>query len=176
MKPGIIIVSIAALALSVVATPDTAAKAWGGWQGMNLSLSGSSYSITTLPDGTATSVPPFTAGQIAVARGKYGRATLRSQTFAGEFAPAAPGQCPETLPLRGVLTVSFVLTYLDGSLLSGTTTGENFYCTDGLVFDGQGAGIITGGSRRFEGAAGTWDVEAIVQNSRLTGDLHIDLD
>jgi hypothetical protein len=176
MKPGMIIVSIAALALSVVAMQDTSAKAWGGWQGMNLRLSGSSYSITTLPDGTATSVPPFTADQHAIARGKYGRATLRSQTFAGEFAPAAPGQCPEGLPLRGVLTISFVLTYADGSLLSGTTTGENFYCTDGSVFRRQGAGIITGGARRFEGATGTWDVDALVQSSRLTGDLHVDLD
>ena len=44
------------------------------------------------------------------------------------------------------------------------------------MFEGQGAGTITGGAKRFEGASGTWDVDALVQGSRLTGDLHIDLD
>lgn len=176
MKPGIIIVSIAALALTVFATTNTDAKAWSGWHGMDLRLSGSSFSVTTLPNGTATAVPPFTAVQSGTARGKYGRAMLSAQTFAGELVPAAEGECPENLPLRGPLTITFVLTYNDGSVLSGSTAGENSYCTDGSTFLGEGVGNITGGARRFEGATGTWDVEAVVQSSRLTGDLHIDLD
>ena len=88
MKSNIIAIAVAALALAVFATPDTDAKAWGSWHGMNLRLAGSSYSVTTLPDGTATAVPPFTATQSGIAQGKYGRAAQG----AWRRACGAPGE------------------------------------------------------------------------------------
>jgi hypothetical protein len=178
MKKGITFIAIAAMALAFVATADTDAKAWWGWHGMNLKIAGSSFSVTTLPDGTTNAVPPFTAIQNGIARGKYGKAQLRSQTFAGELAPAAEGECPDGLVLRGALTISFVLTYSDGSLISGTTTGDSHYCTDftGTTFATDAAGIITGGARRFDDATGDWNVDATIEGSRLTGNLLVDLD
>lgn len=176
MKLGTSIAVIAAMALAIVATPDTNAKAWWGWHGMNMKIAGSSFSVTTLPDGTATAVPPFTAIQNGVARGKYGKAQITSQTFAGDFAPAAPGECPETLPLRGPLSIIFVLTYNDGSILSARTTGDNSYCTDGTIFVTNATGEIIGGERRFKNATGTWDVDAKIEGSRMTGKLAVDLD
>ena len=178
MKKGVTFIAIVAMALAVVATSDTDAKAWWGWHGMNLKIAGSSFSVTTLPDGTVDAVPPFTSIQNGVARGKYGKAQLRSQTVAGELAPAAEGECPDGLTLRGTLTISFVLTYKDGSLISGSTTGDSYYCTnfDGTMFEKDSAGIITGGARRFEDATGSWNVDAEIQGTRLTGDLLVDLD
>jgi len=176
MKPGIVIVALAAMALAIVATADTQAKAWGSWHGMSLRLAGSSFVVSTEADGTIKELPPFTSIQNGIAKGKSGRAQFRAQTVAGipEFDPE---NCPEGLPLRGPLTATFVLTYNDGSILSGVTGGDNHYCTDGLGLNfADFGGSITGGDRRFEGATGTWQASGLIDAARVTVELDIDLD
>jgi len=178
MKSGIFIVVLAAMGLAIVATPDTHAKAWWGWgsHGMNMRLAGSSFVVSTVEDGTPKQLPPFTSVQNGIAKGKSGRAQFRAQTVAGipEFDPE---NCPEGLPLRGPLTATFVLTYNDGSILSGVTGGDNHYCTDGLGLNfADFGGSITGGDRRFEGATGFWEAAAEVDGARITGEIEIDLD
>jgi len=178
MKPGIFVVVLAAMALAIVATPDTHAKAWWGWgsHGMNMRLAGSSFVVSTVEDGTPKQLPPFTSVQNGIAKGKSGGAQFRAQTVAGVAIPE--DLCPEALPFGGPLTVTFVLTYNDGSILSGWGGPEtNSYCTDGGdVSVSEFTGIITGGDKRFEGATGTWTASARIDEARVTGDIEIDLD
>jgi hypothetical protein len=174
MKPGIVIIGLVGLALAVVGLQDSPAQA----EHSTTRLSGSSFIISTLADGTIKEIPPFASVQSGIAKGGFGSAVFRSQTSAGELGPAAPGECPDGFPVKGPLTATFVLTYDDGSILSGVTGLDNFYCADltGDVFVADFGGIITGGDGRFEGATGFWEAAAEVDGARITGEIEIDLD
>lgn len=174
MKPGIIIVALAAMALAIIGMQDSPAQA----KGSTTTLAGSSFIVSALEDGTPKTIPPFASVQSGIAKGGFGNALFRSQTVAGEVGPAAPGECPEGLPLKGTLTATFVLTYDDGSILSGATVSDNFYCSDvaGEIFVAEFGGIILGGDKRFEGATGLWGAAAQVDDARVTGEVEIDLD
>lgn len=174
MKPGIFIVVLAAMALAVVGMQDSPAQA----KDSTTTLAGSSFIVSTLEDGTPKTIPPFTSVQSGIAKGGFGSAVFRSQTVAGELGPAASGECPEGFPAKGTITVTFVVTYNDGSILSGVTGPDNFYCADPVrdVFFAEFAGTITGGDGRFEGATGFWEAAAQVDGARLTGEVEIDLD
>lgn len=168
MKTGIL-VALAALALAVVVVPDADAH---GHAGPDLSqrLSGSSFSADPDPN-----TGHITGWQNLIAKGQPGRAHVDGQFELGLFTPNAA--CPAQFPLGGdVIRFAWVETYSDGSLLTGSAT-EGLVCADGLGGSTTVvSGNITGGTGRFEGAAGTWEAEALLANNGLTGNVTADFD
>jgi hypothetical protein len=170
MKKGIF-VTLAALALVVFAVPYAQGN---DGRDLTLRLYGSSFITSSLDDGTPT--PPGLAAtslHSGIAKGS-GSAVFSAQTVIEEALP--DGRCPAELPFGGDLTVIAVYTFADGSILSTETGIGNFFCSDGLVFVADLAGIVTGGDGRFEGATGTWEGSAQVDGPRTTGDIVVELD
>ncbi len=171
MKKGIFI-AMAALGLALFAVPE--AHGVDG-QTLNVRLSGSSFITSSQDDGTPTpATGAFTSLQSGIAKGS-GSAIFSAQTVVAEAA-LPDARCPAELPFGNDLTTTFVTTYSDGSILSGTSGTGSFFCTDGLVFLANFVGTITGGEGRFEGATGTWEATARTQSARVTGEVSIDLD
>ena len=160
MKIGIFI-GIAALGLALFAVPD-AHGWWNHGPDINYRVSGSSFTVDVDEEtGDSTTL------QNSIAKGQPGYAHLDSQVVFGTVGPY------EGCPVFGAdATANWVAIYRDGSVLTGSGSGS--VCTDGVAFTGQVAGEITGTAGRFEGASGTWEADASVENSTflatLTGD------
>ena len=175
MKTGIV-VALAALALAIFVVPEAQGK---DGRTLDVSLAGSNF-ITSDEDGIPTPLDgrPITAIQNGIAKGSGG--AIFSSNAALEQVPENPLEFPPDCLAQGLagapLTISFVLTYNDGSLLSLATGPGSFYCTDGTDFSVDGVGIVTGGNGRFEGATGTFSVTAFSEPPRVLADLEIDLD
>jgi len=171
MKTGIII-AMAALGLAIFAVPDTPAEARGGWHhgpDVNQRFSGSTFVVDAdAVTGNQTSLLN------ALCKGQPGTAQLASLI---EFGPAGPDdRCPSELPFGAeIISQTWVQTYNDGSLLTGTTDSGSFLCSHGIVFAAEVSGTITGGTRRFKNASGTWKADARTENSGLTGHIKVDL-
>jgi len=188
MKTGIFIIA-AALALALFAVPDTPAQAWWWWHrgpDISLELFGSNFTTSSDDDGTPSALGAVsTSLQSGIAKGKSGRPIFSAQTIIE--AAGADSRCG-VLPGAGLSTTA-VFTYKDGSILSVTTDDDlSFYCFQPTVVDPDtGApitgifsvnfeGTVTGGTRRFEGATGTWVGSAEAEGGRVTAHVEIDLD
>ena len=179
MKKGIL-VAIAALALAVFAVPEAQGN---DGRSLDLRLSGSNF-ITSSEDGRPTpadGLSPLTSLASGIAKGSG--SPLFSTQAVLEPLPASPVDYPPAClamdpPMAGAdISITTVLTYNDGSLLSLATGPDAFYCTDGVLFVVGGLeGIVTGGEGRFEGATGTFDGTAQTQANRATAHIMVDLD
>jgi len=155
------------------------AKAANGGRTIHVSLAGSNYS-TSDEDGVPTPLDgrPLVAIQNGIAKG--GGAALFTSNAELDAIPMNPADFPPDCLAAGLagstLTVSFVLMYNDGSLLSLVTGPGTFFCTDGTVFTVAGAGVVTGGEKRFAGATGTFSATAESTPPRVLAELEIDLD
>ena len=92
-------------------------------------------------------------------RGSPGRATAQS---VGEFTPLAPGpDCPVGALQSDLVQQSVVQMYSDLSMIFFVGTSGHICVNFVPLFEitGQVAGIITGGTGRFEGAIGSWATE-----------------
>ncbi len=176
MKTGISI-ALAALALALFAVPDAYGESGPD---MSLRLSGSNFITSSQADGTPTPLGAVsTSLQSGIAKGS-GSPIFSAQTIIEEVGQDE--RCGD-LPGAGLSTTT-VLTYNDGSILSLTTDDEkSFYCFEQTsadpiagIFFVEFEGTITGGTRRFEGATGTWVGSAEAESSRVTADVEIDLD
>jgi hypothetical protein len=126
-----------------------------------------------------------TAAINGIAKGKPGRA-LVTGVLVFEDPPLPPEPDPRCtdkyegqFPLFSEITrFEWGETYDDGSLLAGFVfpPGQGF-CTDGTLSVADLTGLITGGTGRFEGASGTWRIEASspTANTATTGTLTVDL-
>ncbi len=94
---------------------------------------------------------------VARAKGMPGRATLLLRTKFGEFAPGP--DCPTDTLQQGLQNVSLVETFLDLSQIFGFAT-SGVICLDPATGTSELAleGVYTGGTRRFEGASGSFSV------------------
>ena len=184
MKTGIVITA-AALGLALFAVPDAQAWWWNRGPDLDLRVSGSNF-ITSSTDGRPTPLGAVsTSMQSGIAKGKSGRPIFSAQTIIE--AGGADSRCG-VLAGAGLSTTA-VFTYKDGSILSVTTDDDlSFYCFQPTVVDPDtGApiagifsvefeGTVTGGTRRFEGATGTWVGSAEAEGGRVTAHVEIDLD
>jgi hypothetical protein len=166
MKLGIF-VALAALALVLFAVPD----AYGmEGPGVNQRLSGSTFSTLDAETGNSTSK------LIALAKGQPGTARAAAQLIWGPPLGIDP-RCPPEFPFgSNVVSFLWVETYDDGSLLTGSASEGQAVCSDGVTFFADLIGSITGGTGRFEGASGGWQVEAqTVAPQAIAGTLMADL-
>ena len=177
---SLILVAAAAMALTLVGTPDVEARGWGSWhKTLNLRIAGSNYITSNLEDGTPTPANMTTTSiSNGIIRGG-GAGVFTAQNVAQGVAdlenPFDP-RCEGTpLPIGNDLDTTIVVTRYDGSVLS-LDTEDSYYCTDGITFVGYLGGVVLGGEGRYEGATGTWEGTAQVFQSRLTGTLDVDLD
>lgn len=170
MKPGMILISIAALALAVFAAPD--ARGDSG-PGVNQRLFGSTFTID-VDDETGNT----TSQQNMVAKGQPGKAQVVSLL---EFGPplGIDPRCPEELPFGSdLISFAFVETFNDGSILTGAASPGQAVCSDGATFAADIVGVLTGGTGRFEDASGTWAATASTpaENNSITGTFTADFD
>lgn len=155
------------------------AKAANGGRTIHVSLAGSNYS-TSDEDGVPTPLDgrPLVAIQNGIAKG--GGAALFTSNAELDAIPMNPADFPPDCQAAGLagstLSVSFVLMYNDGSLLSLATGPGTYFCTDGTVFTVVGAGVVTGGEKRFAGATGTFSTTAESTPPRVLAEVEIDLD
>jgi hypothetical protein len=173
MKTGIFI-ALAALAVAVLAIPEAQGR---NGRTLNVDIAGSNYA-TSDENGVPTPADgqPLVAMQNGIAKG--GGAAHFTSNAVLDAIPLNPADFPPTCLVAGLagstLSVSLVLMYNDGSLLSLATEGA-VYCTDGTVFTVIGGGNVTGGEKRFSGATGTFIVTADSTPPRVVGELEIDL-
>jgi hypothetical protein len=100
------------------------------------------------------------------------------------WGPLAPDdsdnpRCPSNTPLTAdIITLEWVQTYWDGSLLTGNTSGGFLCATFAGLFAAEITGNISGGTKRFKDASGTWTAFATspAENQGVTGSLEADLD
>jgi hypothetical protein len=171
MKTGIF-VTVAALALALFAVPEAHGN---DGSDLNLRLAGSNLITSSTEEGRPTPLGEVsTSLQSGIVKGSSGAGIFSAQTIIEEALPDP--RCPLELPVGNDLSTTFVLTYADGSILSGTTGPDSFFCSDGVVFSVEFVGIVTGGERRFEGATGTWEGTARAESSRVTAEITVDLD
>ena len=155
------------------------AKAANGGQTIHMSLAGSNFS-TSDEDGVPTPLDgrPLVAIQNGIAQG--GGAAFFTSEAVLDAIPTNPADFPPDCLAAGLagstVTVSFVLMYNDGSLLTLATGPGAYFCTDGTVFTVAGAGAVTGGEKRFAGASGTFSATAESTPPRVLAELEIDLD
>lgn len=173
---SVVLIALAALAVAVFAIPE--AQGTTG-RTLDVSLAGSNF-ITSDEDGAPTPLDgqPVIAIQSGIVKGSGGAIWTSNAVL--EQVPANPLEFPPDCLAQGLagapLTVSFVLTYNDGSILSLATSAGTFFCTDGTDFSVDAVGIVTGGNGRFEGASGTFAGTAFSEPPRVTAELTIDLD
>jgi hypothetical protein len=169
MKAGVFI-ALAALALAVVAVPEAQGKSGGD---VDQRISGSVF-VTDVDD---TGVTTSSASLLAI--GQPGTAQVQGLIV---FEPVlgVDGRCPEEFPLGSdLISLDFVETFNDGSLLIGTVSPGQAVCTNGVTNIVDVVGRITRGTGRFEGASGTWQVEASTPagpDAGATGSFTADLD
>lgn len=166
MKKGIF-VALAAMALAIFVVPEAYGNAGPDidWQ-----FSGSNFNVDADEEGTVSVVNAFAKGQPGTAHvGVRSRIAVLQRPFAG---------CPDDWFGADVMSQFAVATFNDGSILTAQGT-DGFVCTpDGDIFTGVAAGIVTGGTGRFEGASGTWESNSFLQGAgtgitgTLTADLH----
>lgn len=155
------------------------AKAANGGQTIHVSLAGSNFS-TSDEDGVPTPLDgrPLVAIQNGIAQG--GGAAFFTSEAVLDAIPTNPADFPPDCLAAGLagstVTVSFVLMYNDGSLLTLATGPGSYFCTDGTVFTVFGEGAVTGGEKRFAGATGTFSASAESTPPRVLAELEIDLD
>jgi hypothetical protein len=138
---------------------------------VRIEFTGSSHIVST-KDGRPT--PPLsvaTSYQSGVAGGN-GQGVFATQTVSEAPVMGYHG-CPA---LGGALRSNIVVTYNDGSQLQLTSQEGSLFCTDGLTFVAMFVGEVVGGTKRFEGATGTWTGSAKVVGSRLSAMAMVDLD
>jgi hypothetical protein len=175
MKPGLITIALAALAIVAFAVPD-ARGATG--RDVSLSLAGGNF-ITSTVDGTPTPLDgqPLTALQSGLAKGP-GQPLFVAQTVLSEI-PQDPTMFPPACLAQGLagapLSTTVVFTYSDGSVLSLATDAGSYFCTDGTTFTVSFGGNVTGGEGRFAGATGTWEGTASSVSARVLAEVRIDL-
>ena len=179
MKYGIVI-AVAAMALTLVGTPDVEARGWGSWhRSLHLKIGGSNYIVSNLEDGTPTpanmTTTSIASGIVKGGGGGIFTAQNVAQGVADLENPFDP-RCEGTpLPIGNDLVTTIVVTQRDGSILS-LDTEDSYYCSDGVTFVANIGGNVLGGEGRYEGASGTWEGTAQVFQSRVTGTLDVDLD
>jgi hypothetical protein len=90
--------------------------------------------------------------------GSPGRSTIQSFV---EFGPPLEGDTPGCNLEAGLEHQSFVQTFNDGSMLFFATS-EGLLCLSYVPFKiwVDLAGVLTGGTGRFEGASGSWTIES----------------
>ncbi len=179
MKPGILFIAMAALALGVLASDRVEANWWGG-PDVNQRIFGHSINI-----GDDAATGNSTIIQTGLAKGKPGRAQITASLVrTTEFVFNPGGDCPEGFPLESQL-ISFAWgeTYNDGSLLAGNAAAVpgQVVCLDleQTALVAELSGRITGGAGRFRGASGDWHiVDAVVpiDTSITTAKLMVDFD
>lgn len=156
------------------------AKAANGGRTIHVSLAGSNYS-TSDENGAPTPVDgrPLVAIQNGIAKG--GGAALFTSNAELDAISMNPADFPPDCLAAGMagstLSLSFVLMYNDGSLLSLATGADTYYCTnaDGTFFTVFGTGDVTGGEKRFAGATGSFSATAESTPPRVLAELEIDL-
>ena len=180
MKTGIII-AMAALSMAIFAVPDAQAWWWHHGPDLNLRLSGSNF-VTSSTDGAPTPLTGEVLTSMAngIAKGKHGRSLFTAQAIL-DMVPENPAEFPPECLAMGMagsgVSVTTVFTYNDGSILSIVTDPAlSFFCTDGVAFTVEFAGTVSGGSGRFDGAAGSWAGTAESTGGRVTSHVMIDLD
>ena len=169
MKTSIFIAT-AALALAVFAVPEAQGD---GKPDVDQRLAGSSF-VIDVDDETGNT----TSQQNVIAKGQPGTAQVNSLL---EFGPplGLDPRCPDEFPFGAdLISFDWVETYADGSLLTGSASPGQAVCSDGVVNAIQVMGTITGGTGRFEGASGTWEVDAFspLSNNSVSGTFTADLD
>ncbi len=168
MKKGIFI-AMAALALAVFAAPEAQSKSGPD---VNQQFSGSTF-IIDVDDAPDTGTGNSTAMLNAIAKGQPGTAHLDSIAVFGPLGAGVDG-CNGQLGAN-VISQSSVERFSDGSLLTLSTTGGVICTPDGVVFTASVFGEITGGTKRFKNAGGTFRADVTTENSGLTGTLTADL-
>ena len=89
-------------------------------------------------------------------KGSPGRSTILSM---GEFTGFDAADCPDGLPTSHVVQQSFVQTFNDLSMLYYLTTAARVCFNPATSeINCELEGIFVGGSGRFEGATGSWEV------------------
>ena len=155
------------------------AKARANGQTIHVSLAGSNYA-TSDEGGEPTPADgrPLVAIQNGIAKG--GGATMFTSNAVLDAISMNPADYPPDCLAAGLagttISVSFVLMYNDGSLLSLATGPDAFFCTDGTFYTVAGSGVVTGGEKRFAGASGSFYVTAESNPPRVVAELEIDLD
>ncbi|MGB5348024.1 MAG: hypothetical protein WBN10_00395 [Polyangiales bacterium] len=179
MKPGIVIIGMAALGLGLFVTGGVEANWWGG-PDVNQRIYGHSINI-----GDDVATGNSTILQSGIAKGKPGKAQVTASLVREtEFVFNPDGNCPEGFPLESQLvSFSWGETYSDGSLLAGNAVAVpgQVVCLDleQTALVGDLSGSITGGAGRFQGASGSWNIgDAVVPigTSITTARLFVDLD
>ena len=173
MKPGIIITAMAALALTVFAVAE-AQDDWG--TDVNQQLFGHTIEIEAAGPGEIS-----TAAINGIAKGKPGKALVTAViVFRESTLPPTPNPlCPDEFPFgQEIARFEWGETYNDGSMLAGFLPPPGVVCSDGILSVVDLVGVISGGTGRFEGASGTWAVEAFspLANTTTTGTLTVNLD
>ena len=179
MKTGIVTIALAGLAVIVFGASD--AQSWW-FPGPDLSyrLSDSAF-VSSSIDGQPTPLDgqPATVAVDGIARSKRSRPGFTAQGVLDEV-PQEPSLFPPACLAMGqagsTISVTTVLIYHDGSLLSLTTDDGSYFCTDGSVFTVDFGGTVSGGEGRFEGATGTWEGTARAEDARLLSEIDIELD
>lgn len=168
LKTGIFI-ALAALALAVFAVPEAQGKSGPD---VDQRISGGVFIIDVDEDGNTTSSTNL------IAKGAPGKAQVNGVI---EFGPLLgfDERCPAELPFGSdLIRLNWAETFEDGSVLSGAASPGQAVCSDGVVNAIPVVGIITGGTGRFEGASGAWEVDASspLTNNSVTGTFTADLD
>lgn len=160
MKKGIF-VALAALALTVFAVPD--AHAWWWHKGPDVAqrLSGSAFvdDVEVVDEMVVTkaSVNLLAKGQPGTGQ-VLGRVVYESPLVPD---PDPDLRCPKEFPFgANLISLDFVETFKDGSLLIGEASSGQAVCSNGLTNIVEVVGTITRGTGRFKGKSGTWEVEA----------------
>lgn len=153
------------------------AQAQGGPQNVSQQLFGHTLVINVDEETGNT-----TSRQTVLAKGQPGTAQgTATIVFKTDFVFNPEGDCPPGFPLESeVISFEWGEIYNDGSLLAGAADGGQVLCLDlDLTLTTTTlTGSITGGTGRFEGASGTWIVEASSPSgsSTTTGSITVDLD
>lgn len=162
MKTGIF-VTVAALALTVLAVPDAHAW-WGHYRGPDVDqrVFAQTISVDVDLDAEGNEDPTGNSTSVVsgIAKGKPGRADVSGVlVFKTVFVPG-DDRCPKGWLASDVVRFEFGQVYSDGSLLSGFLDSPQVICTDGTQTVADVTGAISGGTRRFEGRTGTWSLVA----------------
>ena len=140
------------LLIAICATLTVSGVAQSGAVNIDQTFSGVGHASHVDTNGDGSYATPFSFET----RGSPGRSTILSM---GEFTPFVPGDCPGGGLTSHVVQQSFAQTFSDLSMLYYVTTAART-CVDPASSEitCELEGIITGGSGRFEGATGTWNV------------------